>query len=127
MGDLALRLRRLRAAWARVGALFPVEPASGPVDLENLLCATAQVARDDQRLFVVGASWLAMHSRFVDVPRLNRGILMLEPVSSATLGALLALAGSEVGANNPLSAASECCRPLQTPEPLFRVKDQQHH
>jgi hypothetical protein len=111
----------LRAAWTRVGALFSVVPASAPVDLEDLICATAEEARSDQRLFVVPASWLAVHHHLVDARRLGRRIDRLAPEVSATMGALLSLASAAAGAKNPLVSATAHCRALNTPEPLFPV------
>ncbi len=114
----------LRAAWARVGALFAVVPTSTPVDLEELICATARVARGDQRLFVVPASWLAVHHHLVDARRLGRRIDVLDPVASATMGALLSVASAGAGVKNALVSATDHCRPLTAPEPLFTVMAQ---
>ena len=109
----------LRSAWSRLGALFPVHPATRPVDLEELICATALAARADQRLFVVPASWLAVHHHLVDARRLGRRIERFDIVASATMGALLSVASVGAGSKNALVSAAEHCRPLETPEPLF--------
>ena len=111
----------LRAAWARLGALFAVTPAREAVDLEALICATAAVAREDQRLFVVPASWLAVHHHLVDARRLGRRIEALGQPESATVGALLALADSATPGRTALALALRHCRPLDRPEPLFPV------
>lgn len=111
----------LRSAWTRVGALFAVAPMREPVDLEELVCATAAVAREDQRLFVVPASWLAVHHHLLDARRLGRHIDGLGPIESATIGALLSLAASAAPGRTALASALEHCRPLDQPEPLFPV------
>lgn len=111
----------LRAAWARIGALFAVAPMREAVDLEDLICATAMMAREDQRLFVVPASWLAVHHHLLDARRLGRRIDVLGQPESATLGALLSLAASEAPGRTAIASAIEHCRALERAEPLFPV------
>src|SRR5687768_7627307 len=54
-------LNSLAGAWTRIGVLFAVAPEKAPVDLEVLICQTAQAAIQDERLFVCAASWLATY------------------------------------------------------------------
>lgn len=63
-------LTAIASQWARMGAYFGAAPMRRPVDLEGLVLATARAAPDDERLFVVAASWLAVHHGFVNGRRL---------------------------------------------------------
>lgn len=125
----AAALRRVTAAWARVGAYLSTPPAGGPVDLESLLLATASVAPDDERLFVVAASWLAAHHSFVNGRRLAalagglaRSAAPGAAEATAALGALLSWADElSGGQTESLRAALARCRPVRPARPFFRV------
>ena len=125
----AAALRRLASAWTRVGAYLSTPPAAGPVDLESLLVATARIAPDDERLFVVAASWLAAHHGFVNgrrlavlAARLARSTEPAAAEASAALGALLSWADELSGAQaESLRAAVARCRPVRPARPFFRV------
>jgi hypothetical protein len=111
----------IAASWARLGVLFGVEPSREPVDLELLICITARVAPEDERLFVCAASWIAERHAFVNGTRLSALAAQLDPAGSAVLGALLSIAGDAAGVAPELEAARACCRPHATPRPLFVV------
>lgn len=126
-------LSAVAAQWTRMGASFGAAPATAPVDLEQLIVTTAHATPDDERLFVVAASWLAMHHAFVNgrrlavmASRLSRGFRPVngDPADreqSAVLGAMLAWAADLAGGALSLKAATLRCRPLSPQQPLFRV------
>ena len=107
--------------WTRIGALFTTVPAAGPVDLERLIVATAAIARTDERLFVMAASWLAEHHQLVDVRRLCQGLVGVTDETSAVTGAMLAMAFQDTPSPPPLAAAHAQCRPLAAHALLFPV------
>ena len=119
-------LTAIAADWARIGLWLSVAAASEPVDIEALIVRTARVAREDERLFVGAASWLAVHHGWVNGRRLIALATDLDRVGSAVAGALLTLAsrgagGLETGRASELDGAIEACRPLARPRPLFTV------
>jgi hypothetical protein len=126
---LSGQLSVLASKWARVGVAFGATPERSPVDLERLVVATAYAAPDDERVFVVAASWLATHHAFVNGRRLAALATDLHrghpPESaeeaSAVLGALLSWATELAEAHTSLEAALARCTPLAKPQPLFRV------
>lgn len=118
-------LDRVAADWARLGVFFQIGPRTHPVDLEELICRTAVVARDDERLFVCAVSWLAVHHAFVNGRRLSALAPDLTAEASAVLGALLAFATGAADERAPeLEAAIARCRPMRRLQPLFRVVEQ---
>ena len=117
----SLELDTIAAGWARLGVLFGIEASREPVDLELLICVTARVGPEDERLFVCAASWLAEHHAFVNGARLSALAAQLDPVASAVLGALLSLADDAAGGAPKLEAARARCRPLARLRPLFVV------
>ncbi len=122
-------LTAIAAQWARLGAYFGTAPVRRPVDLEGLIVETARAAPDDERLFVVAASWLAVHHGFVNGRRLaalastllHPGATRADREASAVLGALLAWAADMAGGAEGLTAAAARCRPLAKARALFRV------
>lgn len=116
----ARRIELMRA-WTRLGALFNTAPATTRVDLEQLIVDTVGVARHDERLFVMAGSWLAEHHHLVDARRLGRRLDAVDASTSATAGALLAIAAQATTGSTALEAAATHCRPLAVPEPLFPV------
>lgn len=121
-------LRAVAADWTRIGGYFGITPATSPVDLERLLVTTARVAPDDERLFVVAASWLAAHHAFVNGRRLAGLASAVAPRApeadtevSAVLGALLSWASELAGGAEALDVAAARCQPLREARPLFRV------
>lgn len=122
----SLELDTIAASWARLGVLFGVEPSREQVDVELLICLTARVAPEDERLFVCAASWIAEHHALVNGARLSALAAQLDPAASAVLGALLSLAGDAAGGAHELEAARVRCHPLATPEPLFVVMRSMH-
>jgi hypothetical protein len=112
---------RLMQQWARVGALFNVAPATESVDLELLVIETARVARGDERLFVMAASWLAEHHHLLDARRLARRLTLLEGDDSAVAGAMLAMALEGTPSATALEAVVKYCRPTTTRTLLFPV------
>jgi hypothetical protein len=117
------RLELMRA-WTRLGVLFNTAPATARVDLEQLIVDTARVTRSDERLFVMAASWLAEHHHLVDARRLGRRLNAVDASTSATAGAMLAMAVQATTGPTALAAAMTHCRPLTVPEPLFPVMAQ---
>jgi MarR family len=123
------QLAQVAAEWARIGVWLSVAPAADPVDVEALIARTAHVARDDERVFVGAASWLAAYHGWVNGRRLARVMTALsrsDPTASAVAGALLTLAAAHATgpANHPapeLEGAIDACRPLSRPRPLFEV------
>lgn len=113
--------RELMRAWTRLGALFNTAPAATRLDLEQLIVETATVARHDERLFVMAASWLAEHHHLVDARRLGRQLDAVDASASATAGAMLAMAAQATTGSTALEAAMTHCQPLAVPEPLFPV------
>ncbi|HTA75363.1 MAG TPA: helix-turn-helix domain-containing protein [Gemmatimonadaceae bacterium] len=124
-------LTAIAADWARIGLWLSVEAASEPVDVEALIVRTARMAREDERLFVGAASWLAVHHGWVNSRRLialMTDLARIDRVGSAVAGALLTLAsrgasGLETGRASELDGAIEACRPLARPRPLFTVME----
>ena len=92
----------LDARWRRLGALFSIEAATEPVDVEGLLVATWSRVRDDARLFVMALSWLALHGDLVDPRELGRRLRGLTPDDRAVAGCMLELASRAAG--TPLGA-----------------------
>jgi hypothetical protein len=118
-------LDRIASDWTRVGVFFRVVPTSHAVDLEDLICRTAEVARDDERIFVCAASWLAVHHAFVNGRRLSALACNLSPEPLAVLGALLSLAAASSDGRAPeVEAALARCRPIRPSRPLFRIMEQ---
>lgn len=133
VADESAVLDRLASQWSRVGALWTTPPAPDPVDLEVLIVQTAHMAPASERLFIVTASWLAVHHQFVDALRLEglAGDVTVasradQDAASAVLGALLdvAIAGSSEKATT-LIGARDVCLPARVvgmrPQPLFVV------
>jgi DNA-binding MarR family transcriptional regulator len=119
-------LETVAAAWTRVGVLFGVPAGKAPVDLEVLICQTAQVAPRDERLFVCAASWLATYHGFVNGRRLSAlaaELTTTDAGASAVLGALLSLARTGAGAAPEFDAALSQCQPLKPARSLFDVMD----
>ncbi|HSU16237.1 hypothetical protein [Longimicrobium sp.] len=111
----------LYAEWARIGGGFPDEPASTPVDLEDLIVRTAAAAPGDARLFWVAASWLAVHHNLVNTRRLSDRLRVAPALDLAVAGAMLAVARDAAGSATQLDSALKHCRPLAAPRPLFDV------
>jgi hypothetical protein len=91
----ASQLAQVAADWARIGVWLSVTLAADPVDVEALIARTALVARDDERIFVGAASWLAAYRGWVNGRRLATVMVDLarsDPTASAVAGALLTLA-----------------------------------
>lgn len=114
----------LSTSWTRIGVLFTIEAATEQGDLEDLLIKTAKVARYDERLFVMAASWLFVHYHLVDTRALKRVIKRVDKCTSATLGALIAMARTDIKGPTPLDAALSYCRPLAKREPLFLLANE---
>jgi hypothetical protein len=119
-GATGRRLALMRD-WTRLGALFNTAAATTRVDPEPLIVDTAAVARSDERLFVMVASWLAEHHHLVDARRLGRQLDGVDASTSATAGAMLAMAARDTTGATALQAAMTYCQPLVAPEPLFPV------
>jgi hypothetical protein len=118
-------LDRVASDWTRVGVFFRLVPTLHAVDLENLICRTAEVARDDERVFVCAASWLAAHHAFVNGRRLSALASNLSSEPLAVLGALLSLAAASSDGRAPeIEAALARCRPVRASRPLFRIMEQ---
>lgn len=121
----------IAAQWARIGVWLSVESASQPVDVEALIVRTARLASEDERLFVGGASWLAVHHGWVNGRRLTAlaaNLARVDRVGSAVAGALLTVARDGAHALNgsratELDGAVEACRPLARPRPLFTIME----
>ena len=118
-------LNRVAADWARLGVFFAVERTTQPVELEEVICRTASLTRDDERVFICAVSWLATHHAFVNGRRLSALVPDLTREASAVLGALLTLATQGANGHAPeLDAAIARCRPIHPGQPLFRIMDQ---
>lgn len=109
--------------WARVGVLFNVQPADARIDLEKLVVRTAAVARDDERLCIMAASWLAAHHHLLDARRFARQLLAVDANTSAVAGVLLSMAVAGVPGTTALHAAVSHCRPLRKRQPLYRTME----
>jgi hypothetical protein len=96
-----------------------VEPATYPIDLEQLVGRTAVAAPRDYRALAVATTWLAQHSQLVNVRRLGKVAGDLEELPAAILGAMLDMALDANSAADRLMAAQRHCRPLQQPRALF--------
>ena len=105
--------------WTRIGARFTVLPASRYLDPEKLIAATANLVPQDYRLFFSAATWVGTHYELLNSRRLRNELLQLENRSSAIAGALLTVALELTPEASLLQSATEHCRPLQKPEPLF--------
>jgi hypothetical protein len=110
----------LDARWRRLGALFSIEAATEPVDVEGLLVATWSRVRDDARLFVMALSWLALHGDLVDPRELGRRLRGLTPEDQAVAGCMLELASRAAGTHVRWARMLRRCRPLPTRQPLLR-------
>ncbi len=101
--------------------------AAQAVDVEALVADTARAARDDERLFVGAASWLAAHHGWVNGRRLAAiatDLARTNRLASATMGALLTLALRGAGRAPALVLALRHCRPVSPSRPLFSVIEQ---
>jgi hypothetical protein len=114
---------RVAAEWARAGGGFMVEPATYPIDLEQLVGRTAVAAPKDYRALSVATTWLAQHSELVDVRRLGKVAIALEELPSAILGAMIEIARETSTSADRLKSAQRHCRPLQKPRALFDRTD----
>ena len=132
-------LTTLAAQWVRMGAALSVPASRAVVDLEALIISTADVAPDDERVFVVAATWLGQYHAFVNGRRLAALAAALSSTpalaggdvtptdarcraeTSAVLGALLWFADHLAGHGEPFAAVRARCRPLAPGMPLFRV------
>jgi len=102
-----------------------------PVDVEALVFRTARATRDDERLFVGAASWLAAHHGWVNGRRLTAlmtDLARIDRLGSAVAGALLTVASNGAGALDTgrateLGGAIDVCRPLARSRPLFSVME----
>jgi len=110
---------RLAAEWTRAGGGFMVEPATYPIDLEQLVGRTAAAAPKDYRAFAVATTWLAQHSELVNVRRLGKVADKLEELPAAILGAMIEIAGDTSPSAGRLQAAQRHCRPLRKRRALF--------
>jgi len=106
-------------AWTRLGVAFTVRPATESVDLEDTIAQTAVLAPSNERLFVMGATWLSARYMLVDARRLVVALQQLDSRASAVAGALLTLAAASTTGQTALHAAIAHCRPLRRPVPLF--------
>jgi len=124
-----------------MGAALSVPASGAVVDLESLIIRTADVAPDDERVFVVAATWLGQYHAFVNGRRLAALAAALSSTStsaraggdvtptdargraetSAVLGALLWFADHLSDHGEPFAAVRARCRPLAPGVPLFRV------
>ncbi len=92
--------------------------------LERLTADTAEVARDEARIFWIAASWLARYSDLVDLQLLNTLLAELDAEPRAVAGALLSVAALDdprVGRHLP---AVGLRTPLVPARPLFRVVEE---
>ena len=110
----------LDARWRRLGALFSVEAATEPADLEELLVETWRRVRDDARLFVMALSWLTQHDDLVDPRELGRRLRGLTSEDRAVAGCMLELASRVAGTHVRWARILRRCDPLPTRQPLFR-------
>lgn len=117
-------LTGLAAAWARMGVWLSVPPAADLIDLEHLIVESARLGRDDERLFVGAASWLAVHHGFVNGRRLSGLVAKVPPIVSATAGVLFSLARTTAGKAPHLDAALARCRPIRPARPLYTIVEQ---
>lgn len=110
---------RLAAEWARVGGGFMTEPATYPVDVEQLIGRTAVAAPRDYRAVAVATTWIAQHAQLVNVRRLGKAASELEEIPAAILGAMIEIAHETHSAVERLRPAQRHCRPLREPRALF--------
>ena len=111
-------------AWTRLGVMFTVSPSRTPVDVERLVADTAICAPQNERLFVMAATWLSVRHQLVDGRRLKAAVATLDAHSSAVAGAMLSVAASAVSGKTALDAAIAQCRPLPQMAPLFQIMNE---
>lgn len=115
------RVGSLMADWTRAGVLFTVAPTGTAIDLESMIARTADIAPQNERLFVLAATWLAVRHYLVDARRLVKAVEGLDRHASAVAGALLSVAALATTGTTALDDAIPHCRPRPRPEPLFDV------
>jgi hypothetical protein len=109
----------LFSQWARLGALFEIQPSRTTPDVERLLIATAGAIPASARLHAMAVSWLGRHDRLVCRHRLAVLASQLHSrLSSAVLGHVLS-AARRVGRTRHFNLPVKACQPLETPRPLF--------
>lgn len=104
------------ARWMRLGVMLNAAPAGTTPDLERLLLDTARAASGHARLFILGASWLALYGEYVARHRLARLIRdELEAEYQPTMGMLLDWARGHGQGNRSRfnQAIAACGRPKQ--------------
>ena len=111
--------RDSRGRRTRVGAMFATRASTQRLDIEDLLVQTAVSAPSDYRLFMVAASWLAVHYNLINARRFGRKLEELDDVPSAVDGAMLAVALEATPTSTQFRSAMRHCRSLNTPRPLF--------
>jgi DNA-binding transcriptional ArsR family regulator len=117
------------AQWARLGAAFNTKPAAESPDLELLLLETARLAPQDERVFVVVATWLCRYGRLVAKHRLKQlAAVELESQYRPVLGLLLDTVRQETGTAHFNGVIGEC-PPAAEAAPLFEIerKDERLH
>lgn len=110
------------ARWTRLGAAFNARPARERVDLELLVLDTARVASQDERLFVIAATWLFAYGRLVAKHRLRRLVIAeLEGRYKPVLGLLLDTVRQATGIAHFNDVIDECF-PATESGPLFEIE-----
>jgi hypothetical protein len=112
------------ARWSHVGGGLVTPPSSEVSSLERLIADTAQVARDEARIFWIAASWLARYSDLVDVEVLQVALAELDVEPRAVAGALLSVAALEDQRVGRLLPAVGLRTPMVPARPLFRVVEE---
>ena len=110
------------AQWARLGAAFNTQPAARSVDLELLLLNTARFASQDERVFVIVATWLCKYGHLVAKHRLRRlATVELEEQHKPVLGLLLDTVRQQTGIAHFNDVIGECL-PATEAAPLFEIE-----
>jgi hypothetical protein len=110
------------AQWTRLGAAFDAQPASESPDLEVLLLETARLASQDERVFVIAATWLCKYGHLVAKHRLKRLVAVeLEGRYKPVLGLLLDAVRQASGTAHFNAVIGECV-PAPEAAPLFDIE-----
>ena len=110
------------AQWARLGVAFNTQPSAKSADLELLVLETARVASQDERIFVIVATWLCKYGHLVAKHRLKRLVIVeLEEQYKPVLGVLLDTVRQQTRTAHFNDVIGECY-PATESAPLFEIE-----
>ena len=115
------QLDEILSDWARLGVLFGASPARQTPDVERLLLETVRVMPCFARLLPCCMTWLTQYEHLVAKHRLSQLAREIQDSDlSASLGLMLDFARWHTGTDH-LNIVIACCRPSDSPRPLFDV------